>query len=102
MRKHRVEFLRRAEDDLRELYEAIAVKAGLDVAEDYIARIEAACLALELSPLRGTERDDIVPGLRTTGFERRATIVFRVRGSRVTIIRIFYGVRNFERMLHDQ
>ena len=58
-------------------------------------------MALEISPARGTRRDDIRPGLRTIGFERRATIAFRIVGREVVIIRIFYGGRDFERILHD-
>jgi len=38
-------------------------------------------------------RDDILPGLRTIGFERRATIVFRVLKTRVEIVSIAYGGR---------
>jgi toxin ParE1/3/4 len=45
----------------------------------YIDRIEVACLALETFPERATRRDNIRPGLRTIGFERRATILFQVR-----------------------
>ena len=78
------------------------MQAGPAVAGDYIDRIEEACLSLETSPMRGTRRDDISQGLRIIGFERRATIVFRVRGSRVTIVRIFYGGRDFERILRDR
>ena len=102
MRRYKVEFLRRAEGDLFGLYEAIAAQAGPDVAGQYVERIEAACLALEISPMRGTRRDDLSPGLRTMGFERRATIIFRVRGSRVTVVRIFYGGRDFERLLRSR
>jgi toxin ParE1/3/4 len=95
-------FCARAEDDLFGLYETIAAQAGPDVAGQYVERIEAACLALETSPMRGTRRDDLSPGLRSMGFERRATIVFRVRGSRVSVIRIFYGGRDFERLLRSR
>ena len=102
MRRHSIEFLRPAEEDLFELYEDIAARAGSVTAGDYVDRIEAACLALQTFPLRGTRRDDILPGLRTIGFERRATIVFRVRGSRVTIIRVFYGGQDFEHILRGQ
>ena len=67
----------------------------------YIDRIEAACLALADFPERGMRRDDILPGLRTVGFERRATIAFRVLRSRVEIVTIAYGGRDFERALRD-
>ena len=102
MRKYSVEFLRPAEEDLLNLYEAISAQAGIVIAGNYIDRIEAACLALQTSPLRGTRRDDILPGLRTVGFERRATIVFRVHGTRVTIVRVFYGGQDFEHALRNQ
>jgi toxin ParE1/3/4 len=102
MRRYRVEILRRAEDDLLNLYETFANQSGIAVAGDYIDRIEAACLALETSPLRGTRRDDILPGLRTIGFERRATIVFRVRRSKVSVMRIFYGGQDFEGAMRSQ
>ena len=74
--KYRVVFRPRAEADLFALYRHIAGEAGHGIAGRYIDRIEAACLALESFPHRGTRRDDIRPGIRMIGFERRATIVF--------------------------
>jgi toxin ParE1/3/4 len=41
-------------------------------------------------------RDDIRPGLRIVGFERRVTIAFSVDDGRVTILRVFYGGRDWE------
>src|SRR5258708_39148427 len=76
MRKYKVEILGSAEDALLHLYETIAIQVGTAVAGDYVDRIQAACLALETSPMRGTRRDDILPGLRTVGFERRAPSSF--------------------------
>lgn len=43
-------------------------------------------MALETFPERGARRDDIRPGLRTMGFERRATIVFQVNKAEVVIV----------------
>ena len=40
----------------------------------YIERIEAHCRGFADFPERGTRRDDLLPGLRITGFERRVTI----------------------------
>ncbi len=54
-------------------------------------------MALQDFPERGTRRDDIRPGLRILGFERRATIVFQVAKREVVIVRILYGGRNLER-----
>jgi toxin ParE1/3/4 len=42
----------------------------------------------------GIDRSDLMPGLRLLGFRRRVTIVFRVRGEKVTILRVLYGGRS--------
>lgn len=99
MPRFRIGFRPLAQADLFGLYDHIAAEAGREVAGAYIDRIEAACLALETFPERGTRRDDIRPGLRTLGFERRATIVFQVRKTDVVIVRIFDGGQDYERAL---
>lgn len=85
-----------AEADLLALYRYIAEAAGTDRADRYVARIEQACRTLATFPERGTRRDDILPGLRTIGFERRATLAFRVLDGAVEIVAIAYAGRNFE------
>lgn len=101
MKKYEVSFRPHAESDLFGLYRYIAEESGHAVAGTYIDRIEAACLALETFPKRGTRRNDIRPGLRTMGFERRATIVFQVMKAEVVIVRIFYGGQEYERALRS-
>jgi len=97
MRRRKVSFRARAEADLFGLYDYIAEQSGADTAGAYIERIEEACKSLETSSERGTRRDDLRPGIRTMGFERRATIVFQVTTAEVTIVRIFYGGQDYER-----
>jgi toxin ParE1/3/4 len=87
--------------DLMALYDYIADKVGPAVADGYLDRLEAACMALATFPERGTRRDDILPGLRTLGFEGRATIAFRVLRTRVEIVTIAYGGRDFETALRQ-
>jgi toxin ParE1/3/4 len=99
VKKYKVSFRPQAEADLFGLYRYIAEESGRAAAGTYIDRIEAACLALKTFPRRGTRRDDIRPGLRTIGFERRATIVFQVAETEVVIVRIFYGGQDYERIL---
>ncbi|HEX3483532.1 MAG TPA: type II toxin-antitoxin system RelE/ParE family toxin [Micropepsaceae bacterium] len=101
MKRYKVSFRPLAQADLLALYDYIADEAGLETAGAYIGRIEAACMALEYAPQRGMRRDDIRPGLRTIGFERRATIVFRVLSDDVVIVRIFYGGQDYERVLWE-
>ena len=83
-----------------ELYDYIAVQAGPGVAIGYISRIESYCRSFERFPERGAKRDDIRAGLRTIGFERRATIAFHIEPDAVIIDGIFYGGRDMETALH--
>jgi len=96
---YEVRFRPRAEEDLFRIYRYIAERAGAETAAGYVDRITAACLALDHAPLRGTRRDDLRPGIRTMGFEHRATIVFQVTGRNVEVVRVLYGGRDLERAL---
>jgi len=94
-----VSFRPQAEADLIGLYDYIAAEAGHAAAGGYIDRIEAACMALATFPKRGTSRDNIRRGLRTIGFERRATIIFQVSDTEVVIARVLYGGRDSDNAL---
>ena len=91
----KVVFRGSAERDLANLYRYIR-DANNDPAPAarYIQEIRSYCERFSDFPERGTRRDDIKQGLRTVGFERRATIVFRVQGNTVRILRVLYGGRN--------
>jgi toxin ParE1/3/4 len=92
--KHRIEFSPEALGDLMDLYDYIAVRDGAERAIGYIGRIEECCRSLSMFPERGTRRDDLRPGLRVLGFERRAVIALQITGDTVTILRILYGGRD--------
>ena len=77
-----------AQADMRELFDWIADRAGVRVAENYTNRIRAFCRRLDLFPIRGTSRDDLAPGLRTVGWRKRATVAFLVEDERVIIVRV--------------
>lgn len=66
---------------------------------DLLKLFEELCLNLSTMPERGTARFDLRPGLRTIGFERKATIAFRVKGDSVAILRILYRGRSLEKAL---
>jgi plasmid stabilization system protein ParE len=51
---------------------------------------------LSVFPEHGTRRDDLRPGLRILGVERRAVIALQVTADTVTILRILYGGRDLE------
>lgn len=99
MRRYEGTFRPRAETDLVDIYQYIAEATGHLVARRFVERVQAACDGLATFPARGTQRDDIRPGLRIVGFERRAAIAFEIEKSRVRIIRVFYGGQDYERAL---
>ena len=87
-------------------------QAQLDALYDYIADAASADIALRFNdalldqfeslrdfPVRGTARDDILPGLRTVGFRKRVTIAFVVEKTSVLVIGVFYGGQDFESIL---
>lgn len=98
MKSRRVDFAPEAEVDLNELYDWIAGEASPAVAMGYIERVEAFCQRLSIGSERGHLRNDIRPNLRIVGFERRLTIAFVVGPEVVTILRIFAGGRDWERL----
>ena len=51
--------------------------------------------------MRGNQRKDIRPGLRTVGFRKRVLIAFEVEARQVNIIGIFYGGQDYERVLEE-
>lgn len=91
MKTHEVLFRPRARRDLISLYRYIAKQSSPRIAANYIGRIEKACLNLSSLPQRGTAVSSHVAGLRTMGFERRATILFCVGAEKVEILRVYYG-----------
>ena len=91
-----VVFTPEAMDDLLDLYEYIANHSSPKRALGYIGRIEKTCMSLQTLPERGNRRDDLRPGLRVMGFERRVLIAFRVCSESVAILRILYGGRSIE------
>jgi plasmid stabilization system protein ParE len=65
-------------------------------AEQYLGRIRRFLEGLRTFPERGSIRDDVRPGLRVIGFERRIAIAFTVEGDEVVVFRLLYGGRSFE------
>ena len=88
-----------ARNDLLDIYDWVAERASASVALSYVTRVEAHLRGFERAAERGHRRDDLRPGLRISGFERRITIAFSVEGDRVTILRLAYGGRNWEALM---
>ena len=97
--RHRIVFSPEADAELVGIYRHIAREASPATAERFTADIVDYCEGFETFPERGTQRDDLRPGLRTVGFRRRVTIAFTVDADIVTIIGVFYGGQDFEAAL---
>jgi plasmid stabilization system protein ParE len=95
---YRVVFSPEAESQLVALYFHIAEAASPEIAAKYTEDIVKECESLRTIPHRGTRRDHIRAGLRTFGFRRRVTIAFEVIDDVVTILGVFYGGRDFEKI----
>jgi toxin ParE1/3/4 len=80
--------------DLKEIADWIGDRGDEDIGEAYVRRIEAYCHRLTHFPNRGSPQDDLEPGLRSIGFEGRATIYYRVEADRVRILRILAAGRD--------
>src|SRR3954464_9890989 len=91
---YRIAFHPRAEAELEQLYGDRAERASPVVAWNFVTGIRDHCLALSTFPQRGTERVEIVPGLRIVGYRRAVSIAFAVDVERVLILGIFYAGRN--------
>jgi toxin ParE1/3/4 len=59
-------------------------------------------IGLDTFPQRGRLRDDIRPGIRILGFERRVVIAYAIAENLVVIHGIFYGGQDFEETLRDE
>lgn len=102
MRSYEVVLSADAREDLLRLYEWIADAASPPTVLKYLERIEAYLNTFDQAPERSTRRDDIRPGLRVVGFERRLSMAFSVGDTRVIIQRIFYGGQNLASALGEE
>lgn len=91
-----VELSHAAQQDINELLEYLVPRAGATIARNYVGRLNTFLQGFETFPERGMRRDDVSPGLRLVGFRRKATIAFRVKGDRVTVLRVYHGGRNID------
>jgi toxin ParE1/3/4 len=87
-----------ARDDLLALYEWIANQADPDTAFEYARQIETHANTLATFPERGTPRDDLASGVRTTPYRRRTVVAYRVLDEEVEILAIAHAGRDLRRV----
>jgi toxin ParE1/3/4 len=91
-----VAFSPKAEIQLQQMEAYLANRFYPGNVRRYMDRLMECCLDLGKAPHRGRTREDLRPGLRVIGFERKASIYFTVVGEQVFIISVLYGGRTFE------
>ena len=96
MKQRAVIYSAEAGNDLDWIYDTIAGSGGPLRASRYEQRIRTFCESLDYASERGHRRDDIRPGLRIIGFERRVTVAFVVEAESIVVLRIFYAGRDWE------
>ncbi|HYW16340.1 MAG TPA: type II toxin-antitoxin system RelE/ParE family toxin [Allosphingosinicella sp.] len=89
----RVRFSKPAIADLKRIADWIGDRSDEEVGEAYVRRIEAHCRRLSDFPRRGRMREEFGSGVRSTAFERRATILYRIDGDVVIIDTVLYAGR---------
>lgn len=97
-----VRFAREAQDQLAAIQEYIAHASGHRVTpEHFVDGIVAYCEGLQTFPERGTQRDDLLPGLRIIGYRRSVTVAFRVNRATqaVSVVGVFYGGQDYDAAL---
>lgn len=96
MNRRQVSYANSERADFAAVYDWIDERAGASVADRYVRRLQDFCEDLDVAAERGTLRADVLPGLRTVGFERRITVAFVVDDDTVTILRLFARGRDWE------
>jgi len=98
---YRITFHALAADDLDRIDDFIAQDSP-ERAIAFVRRIRKHCLSLATMPERGPARDDLAPGVRTLSFERRVTIIYRIEGELVRILRVLYAGQDYPASLQDE
>ncbi len=93
---YEVIFSAEAEMQLQQIETYLAGRFYPANVERFIESLAQACVSLGIAPHRGTKRDDLIPGLRTIGFEHRVTIYFKLVENEVLIVSVLYGGRTFK------
>ena len=91
---YQVIFDEAATAELEDLYDFISVRASPQVAEKFVTGLTDYCAGLATFPKRGTERPDLMAGIRVIGYRRAVSIVFSVEADTVLILGVFSAGRN--------
>jgi toxin ParE1/3/4 len=84
----------RAEAELDQMYDDIALVAGPEIAGKYVGGLYELIGGLATFAERGTVREGRIPGLRVIGYRRSVSVAFVVEKDEVTILGVFRRGKN--------
>ncbi|MEI7347744.1 type II toxin-antitoxin system RelE/ParE family toxin [Dickeya chrysanthemi] len=98
---YQVVYATQAQEQLAGLYDYIARAATPNTALGYTEGLVDYCESLSQFPHRGSQRDDILPGLRVTNYRKRTIVAFVVDevSMVVSVVGIWHGGQDYEREL---
>jgi plasmid stabilization system protein ParE len=99
MTSYQVIFSPESQEQIANLYRYIEAAGSPQTALDYTEALVGFCEGMAVFPERGTPRDDIRPGLRTTNYRGSAIIAYVILGDVVQILGIYYGGQDYESLL---
>lgn len=103
MKTYQVILTPEALDQLRAIERYIAMASGYPmIAERYVDALTSFCESLAMFPQRGTQRDDIRPGLRLVPYRDSAEVAFAISDEQVWIVGVFYGGQDYESAFHGR
>ncbi|MGI0495441.1 type II toxin-antitoxin system RelE/ParE family toxin [Alkalinema pantanalense CENA528] len=85
-----------ADEDLLDIWFYISAD-NVEAADRVLDRIDARCESLGHNPEMGTQRDELMPGMRCL-VEGNYIIFYRIRPNCVEVLRILHGSRDFPSM----
>ncbi|MBV9654989.1 MAG: type II toxin-antitoxin system RelE/ParE family toxin [Acetobacteraceae bacterium] len=85
-------------DDLDQIFDYIAAD-NPGRARAYIEDIRRTCRELCETPLIGTERADLRPGLRVLSLWRRVVVAYEMSEHELIVLRVFASGRDYEAIL---
>jgi len=98
MASHQLVIAPAAQNDLKDIYQYGLRQWGLAQSKKYLATIKNQFWLLTDQPLMGTERNELLPEVRSLPIESH-TLFYRVTANTVEIIRILHGRQDPQRHL---
>lgn len=90
-----VQYQATAETDLVEIWLQIAGDGAYARADEYISKLQEACVLLASQPDMGVERQDIAMGVRSFPVDRYV-IYYEQHGSVLSVLRVWHTARDPE------